>query len=126
MANLSLLLVDGEKPLLALLKKYLERLGHAVEIAETGQAALEKCRQTPCPFQIVILDLKLPDMPGQEVLPLMLAVAPELRVVVSSGSVFSNESVAAHQRSRVSSLLKPFMPKQLLEALGVASIEQSA
>lgn len=126
MANLSLLLVDDEKPLLAVLTKYLERLGHAVDIAETGQAALEKCRQTPCPFQIVILDLKLPDMPGHELLPLVLAVAPELRVVISSGTVFSGESVPSHQRCRVSSLLKPFRPKQLLEALSVASIEQSA
>lgn len=126
MANLSLLLVDDEKPLLALLKKYLERLGHAVETAETGQAALEKCRQTPCPFHIVILDLTLPDMSGRDMLPILLDAAPDLRVVVSSGSVFSNETLPPHLRRRVSSLLKPYMPKELLEALGVASVEQSA
>lgn len=123
MANLSLLLVDDEKPLLALLKKYLERLGYAVDTAETGQAALEKCRQTPCPFQIVVLDLKLPDMSGLDMLPILLDAAPELRVLVSSGSVFCNESVPAHQRDRVGSLLKPYMPKQLLDALGADSVE---
>ena len=126
MANLSLLLVDDEKPLLALLKKYLERLGHKVETAETGQAALERCRQTPCPFHIVVLDLKLPDMPGGEVLPILLAAAPELRIVISSGTVFSNESLPPADRTRVTSLLKPYMPKALLEATTLTSIEQSA
>jgi CheY-like chemotaxis protein len=126
MANLSLLLVDDEKPLLALLRKYLERLGHTVDTAETGQAALEKCRQTPCPFQIIVLDLSLPDMSGHDMLPILLASAPDLRVLVSSGTPFSNHTLPQHQRSRVSSLLKPYMPKELLEALGVASIQQSA
>lgn len=126
MANLSLLLVEDEKPLLALLKKYLQRLGHTVDTAETGQAALDKCRQVPCPFQIIVLDLTLPDMSGLQMLPVLLELAPELRVVVSSGTVFSNEILPPHQRDRVSSLLKPYMPKELLEALGVASIEQSA
>lgn len=123
MANLSLLLVDDEKPLLALLKKYLERLGHTVDTAETGQAALEKCRQTPCPFQIVVLDLGLPDIPGQDLLPLLLAAAPELRVLVSSGSIFSSETLPPVLRGRVRSLLKPYMPKELLQALGGTSIE---
>ncbi|HEY3444318.1 MAG TPA: response regulator [Paludibaculum sp.] len=126
MANLSLLLVEDEKPLLALLKKYLERLGHTVDTAETGQAALEKCRQTPCPFQIIVLDLTLPDMSGLDMLPELLNIPAPLRVVVSSGTVFSSEILPPHQRDRVGSLLKPYMPKELLEALGVASIEQSA
>jgi DNA-binding response OmpR family regulator len=126
MANLSLLLVDDERPLLALLTKYLQRLGYTVDTAETGQAALDKCRQTPCPFHIIVLDLKLPDMSGREMLPVLLDSAPDLRVLVSSGSVFSNECVAPHQRHRVSSLLKPYMPKELLEALDAASIQQGA
>ena len=126
MANLSLLLVEDEKPLLALLKKYLERLGHQVDTAETGQAALEKCRQTPCPFQIVVLDLRLPDIGGYEMLPLLLASAPELRVVVSSGTPFSNECLPEDVRGRVSSVLKPYMPKELVDALHQSLVEQGA
>ncbi len=124
MANLSLLLVDDEKPLLALLQKYLQRLGHTVDIAETGQAALDKCRQCPCPFQVVVLDLKLPDIGGAELLPDLLAAAPALHVVISSGTPFTNEWLPPEQRHRVSSLLKPYMPKELLEALSAISIQQ--
>lgn len=117
MANLSLLLVDDEKPLLALLRKYLERAGYQVDTAETGQDALMKCRQEPCPFQLVVLDLKLPDMRGEELLPLLLDAAPELRVLISSGTPFSNEAVAPDRRSRVGAILKPYMPAELTQVI---------
>ncbi|MBI5282784.1 MAG: response regulator [Candidatus Solibacter usitatus] len=123
MANLSLLLVDDEKPLLALLRKYLERLGHSVDTAETGQEAIGKCRHSPCPFQIVVLDLKLPDMPGTDVLPVLLECAPDLRVIISSGTPFSAESLPPAERPRVASLLKPYMPKQLTGALDALSVQ---
>lgn len=117
MANLSLLLVDDERPLLGLLRRYLERQGYTVDVCETGQAAIEKCRQSPCPFQIVVLDLRLPDMTGEAVLDVLLREAPGVKVLISSGTPFSNEVVAAPLRHRVGSLLKPFVPKQLLEAI---------
>lgn len=117
MATLSLLLVDDEAPLLALLRRYLERAGYQVDTAETAQDALGKCRQAPCPFQIVVLDLNLPDMRGEELLPLLLDAASELRVLVSSGTPFSPEAVASHHRARVGAILKPYMPAELLQSL---------
>ena len=117
MVNLSLPLVDDEKPLLMLLQKYLERAGHAVDVSETAQDALMKCRQDPCPFHLVVLDLKLPDLPGDRLLPLLLDACPDLRVLISSGTPFSADSLPEHHRRRVGSLFKPFMPKELLDAI---------
>ena len=117
MHDASLLLVDDEKPLLALLRKYLERAGYSVEICETGKDAISLCAAQPSRFDVVVLDLKLPDMPGEQVLPQLLAVSPTVRVLISSGTPFSTDSVAPALRPRVASLLKPYLPKMLDEAL---------
>ncbi len=117
MANLSLLLVDDEKPLLVLLRKYLERAGYKVDTAETAAGALALCSARPCPYALVVLDLKLPDMRGDQLLPLLLDTAPMLKVLISSGTPFSPEAVAAPYRARVGSIAKPFMPGQLTDAI---------
>jgi two-component system response regulator ResD len=119
MATLSLLLVDDEKPLLALLRRFLERAGYLVDAAETAQDALMKCRQQPCPFHVVVLDLKLPDMPGEALLPLLLDTAPGLRVLISSGTPFSHESLPPQYRARVGAILKPYMPAELVQMIQV-------
>jgi len=114
---MAILLVDDEKPLLALLQRFLERAGYIVDTAETGTVAMEKCRISPCPYSVVVLDLKLPDMPGAELLPRLLEASPGLKVIVSSGTPFSPAALPAPLRPRVEALLKPFLPKELLEAV---------
>jgi len=113
----SLLLVDDEKPLLALLSRYLERLGYQVESCESGWEALRLCHDSKRRYDVVVLDLGLPDMPGLEVLNAVLASNENLRVLVSSGTPFSPEFLPPSQRARVGSLLKPFVPKMLDAAL---------
>jgi len=114
---MAILLVDDEKPLLALLQRFLERAGYRVDVSETGFGALEKCRAAPCPYTVAVLDLKLPDISGAELLPLLLKAAPELKVIVSSGTPFSPAALPEAQRARVEALLKPFLPKELLAAI---------
>ncbi|MCL6613903.1 MAG: response regulator [Firmicutes bacterium] len=114
---MNILLVDDERPLLALLERYLERSGHQVDSCETGRDALSRCRAVPCPYSVVVLDLKLPDISGQELLPQLLEAAPQVRVIVSSGTPYSPAALPAAYRPRVEALLKPFMPKELLDAI---------
>ncbi len=114
---MAILLVDDERPLLALLQRYLERAGYRVDVSETGFGALEKCQAKPCPYSVVVLDLKLPDIGGAELLPRLLEASPSLRVIVSSGTPFSPQGLPAEIRPRVEALLKPFLPKELLEAV---------
>lgn len=113
----SLLLVDDERSLIALLARYLQRLGYEVETCETGRDAVRLCQDSRRSFDVVVLDLGLPDMPGLEVLNAVLASNSRIRVLVSSGTPFSPEFLPAEQRGRVGSLLKPFVPKMLEDAL---------
>lgn len=103
--------------MLALLQRFLERAGYPVDTCEQGLVALEKCRARPCPYSVVVLDLKLPDISGQELLPRLLEAAPHVHVIVSSGTPFSPASLPPALRPRVEALLKPFLPKELLDAI---------
>lgn len=113
-----ILLVDDERPLLTLLKKFLERREHEVELCETGQAAIDLCTEAPERFEVVVLDLGLPDLPGEEVLARLLAVSPSLRVLISSGSAWHGSHLSEADQRRTGSILKPFMPQALVEAIG--------
>lgn len=113
----SILLVDDERPLLSLLGKFLERRGYQVASCETGTAAIDLFRNSPSAFELVVLDLKLPDMSGEEVLSRLLEISPTVRVLVSSGSVWTNAAVPEAHRARTAAVLKPFMPADLISAM---------
>jgi DNA-binding response OmpR family regulator len=100
-----------------LLGKFLERRGYQVASCETGAAALELFRGSPSAFELVVLDLKLPDMSGEEVLNRLLEISPTVRVLVSSGSVWTNAGVPVADRTRTAAVLKPFMPAELIRVI---------
>jgi two-component system phosphate regulon response regulator PhoB len=60
------LVVDDEQDLLRILEYNLQRSGFSTRGALTGEAALRLARQSPHP-DLVVLDLMLPDIPGEEV-----------------------------------------------------------
>lgn len=114
---MAILLVDDERPLLELLRRYLERAGYEVDVSETGIGALEKCRAAPGAYSVAVLDLKLPDIRGEELLPKLLEASPSIQVLVASGTPYSPQGLPAALRPRVRALLKPFVPKELMEAI---------
>jgi DNA-binding response OmpR family regulator len=61
-----ILVVDDDPNILRTFKKVLEKEGYTVETAETGKDALKKIRKTK--FSVCLIDLKLPDMDGTELL----------------------------------------------------------
>ena len=115
MTQLSLLIIDDEQALAVLLKRYLERQGHSVEICPTGGLALQELEKNSRRFDAILLDLGLPDIPGVKLLPEVLRLAPGARVVIVSGTPYESDN------RRVSSLLKPFTPQMLLDVLAQGS-----
>jgi DNA-binding NtrC family response regulator len=111
MQKARLLLVDDEGALLGLLKTYLERLGFEVDACITPDAALALFDADPERYALVLTDLTLPGMNGEEMLDRMRSRNPNLRAVVASGYPY-------HPRSaQVDFLQKPFLPKMLAEAI---------
>jgi CheY-like chemotaxis protein len=103
------LIVDDEATLLALLKRYLERQGHSVEIAPTAAAALEL--YGPGKFDVVIADLTLDGMNGEQVIAEMRRKDPTQPAIIASGYPFEP------QLAGVRFLQKPFLPQTLVEMI---------
>jgi CheY-like chemotaxis protein len=78
-----ILIVDDESQDVALFRRILERGGYSVTGCNSGRVAIRAIKETV--FDLVILDLNIPDMDGFEVLKAVRHVVPRPRVLVVSG-----------------------------------------
>jgi DNA-binding response OmpR family regulator len=111
MGGARILLVDDEPPLLDLLTRYLERLGYQVDSCLTPEDALERFETDPARYDLVLTDLSLPVIRGDEMLVRMRERSPKLRAIVASGYPYTSPV------KRTMTLQKPFLPKMLAEQI---------
>jgi len=112
-----ILLVEDELPLLQLVQKYLERQGFEVDPHSTATAALHSLEQSPERYDLVMADLGLSDIRGDELLMKMLEIQPGLLGLICSGSEFFVSKFPPSVQHRVAFLQKPFLPKELAATL---------
>jgi signal transduction histidine kinase len=112
-AGASVLVVEDEEPLREALTEVLHGLGHRVVGATTGFEALGRLRERA--WDLVMLDLRLPDVDGQAVWERALARDPRLadRVVFMTGDIMSAETQAFLDEARRPFLLKPFTMEEV-------------
>ena len=56
--------MDDEEKIRTLIRKYAEFEGHKVTEAENGMQAVELCRRDPGAFDIVVMDVMMPELDG--------------------------------------------------------------
>ena len=88
MANL--LIVDDELSMRQFLTHLLQREGHSIRVAENGKAAMAQLRQQS--VDVIISDVKMPDMGGIELLRAARELNPEIEVIMMTA--FANEQTA--------------------------------
>jgi CheY-like chemotaxis protein len=81
----TVLLVDDERAVLEVASKMLEVLGFEVLTAADGRAALDHFGADPNRFALVLLDLTMPRMDGEETFRQLRDIRPDVVVVLSSG-----------------------------------------
>lgn len=107
-ARASVLVIEDEEPLRVLLRELLDQAGYDVALAENGARGLEIVREAGP--DVVLLDLRIPELDGLEVLDCMVANRQNslIPVVVVSGESDSDEIVGALQRGAHDYVTKPF------------------
>ena len=101
----SLLIVDDDAPLRNRLARAMEKRNFKVETAESVAAAIESARHSPPAFAVV--DLRLEDGNGLDVVEVLHEIRPDARVVMLTGYGNIATAVAAVKRGAVDYLAKP-------------------
>lgn len=116
----TVLVVDDESGVRAMGRRLLKSLGYSVLLAETGEAALGLCAEHLADIDIVILDVAMPGMGGEECLEELLKLAPGLPVLISTGLPLASRRSQLLEAGASGVLSKPFDVKQLARSIGEA------
>jgi PAS domain S-box-containing protein len=109
------LVVDDEEFVREMVKRALVRSGYTVLLAESGSAAIDLLKRHAGDIALVVLDLSMPHMNGEEALPELRKIRPEVKVLVSSG-YSESETMALFKGQRVSGFIqKPYTGAGLAE-----------
>lgn len=111
--NRAVLLVDDEKMVLEVGKAILQRLGHAVITAESGEAALDQFVQQRDAIGCVVLDLTMPGMDGKETFRQLRKLDPELPVIIASGLSVDQVSGQFDDMAMTAVIQKPYQVADL-------------
>nr|WP_300309353.1 response regulator transcription factor [Halomonas sp.] len=110
-----LLIIDDDDMFCHVLERAMQRRGHEVEVAHDGTQALEAARRHQP--TIATLDLKLENESGLKLLPELLEVVPDCRIVVLTGYSSIATAVEAIKLGAVNYLCKPVDADEVLAAL---------
>jgi len=107
------LVVDDHESIREFARPVLERLGFAVLVARDGKEALEVFAANASDVQLVLLDLTMPGMAGDEVLEVIHRTHPELPVILSSGHMRADALSGTPVEQLSGYLQKPYRGQEL-------------
>ncbi len=118
----NILVTDDEPATLETLSAALEEMGYRVTTAVKGQEALALIRKQP--FNIVIADIKLPDISGLKILEIARELNPETVVIMVTGHASVETAVEAINEGAYAYILKPVAMSELETIINNALREQ--
>jgi signal transduction histidine kinase/DNA-binding response OmpR family regulator len=118
LAGLSVLAVEDDVLNRTVLREMLENEGAALVLAENGRQALDSLvKSGPVPFDIVIMDVQMPEMDGYEATRRIHAIAPDLPVVGLTAHAMEEERERCLAAGMVAHVTKPVDVNELVDML---------
>lgn len=108
-----ILVVDDEAKIRLLIRKYAEFEGHEVTEAENGMEAVRLFRRTPDAFDIVIMDVMMPELDGFSAVAEIKKIASPAVIMLSARGEEYDKTTALNSAWTIM-LVKPFSPKELM------------
>ena len=110
-----ILIVDDDENIRKTMTAILEDEGYIVDSAASGKEAIEKANGTT--YNLALLDIRLPDMEGVELLKLMKDSLPRTRKIMVTGYPSMQNAISAVNKRADAYLIKPVDVEKLLETV---------
>ncbi|MEW6323076.1 MAG: response regulator, partial [Acidobacteriota bacterium] len=111
------LVVDDEESNAALVRRVLDQAGYEAESTTLSRRALVMIERTP--YDVVIADVKMPELSGQELYERVCQIRPEMarRFIFITGDIDGQETLDFLEGSRCGYFMKPFNLERLTAAV---------
>jgi DNA-binding NtrC family response regulator len=107
-----ILIIDDDENIRKVLTTILEDEGYYVESVDTAKKAIERTKRKF--YNIALIDIRLPDMEGIELLTRMKNTTPKIRKIIITGYPTLQNAVEAVNRGADAYILKPFDMERVL------------
>jgi DNA-binding NtrC family response regulator len=119
-----ILVVDDDESIRKTLEAILKVEGYYVDIAENGKQAIEKTNSGY--YNLALIDIRLPDMDGTELLTRMKDTTPKMRKIIITGYPSLQNAIEALNKEANAYILKPFDVKKALKTIRKQLTKQEA
>jgi PAS domain S-box-containing protein len=113
--NATVMVVDDEEVVRRTTKAALERFGYSVVLTENGREAVDALRQMDGQISLVLLDLTMPVMSGEQALRAIREMRPDIKVILTSGYDEGEALQRFASEKPAGFLQKPFSVRELGE-----------
>jgi DNA-binding NtrC family response regulator len=110
-----ILVVDDDETIRTTMRAILEDEGYLVDLAASGKEAIQKTQEKT--YNVALLDIRLPDMEGVELLKLMKDGVPRTRKIMVTGYPSMQNAIGALNKHADAYLLKPVDVEKLLNTV---------
>jgi DNA-binding NtrC family response regulator len=110
-----ILVVDDDESIRKVLATILEDNGYAVDTAKNGEEAIKKSRLKF--YNVALIDIRLPDIEGIELLTKMRNTTPKIRKIIITGYPALQNAIDALNKGADAYIVKPFDMDKVLQTI---------
>ena len=110
-----ILIIDDDENILKVLETILEDEGYVVETADTAKKGIEISKKAF--YNLALIDIRLPDMEGIELLSKLRNTKPKMRKIIVTGYPTLQNAVAAVNKGADAYVMKPFEVDKILQTI---------
>jgi DNA-binding NtrC family response regulator len=110
-----ILIIDDDENIRKVLQTILEDEGYIVETVDTAKKGIERSEKAF--YNLALIDVRLPDMEGIELLSKLRSTKPKMRKIIVTGYPTLQNAVAAVNKGADAYVMKPFEVEKILQTI---------